>query len=117
MKWKAMFGEGYDDNRSAISIKEVGVYFVYVKFDLICPDEKEPENFNKFIVELHSWNEGYNKSVPLIIASDGITCPSDSFRSVVVEELLELTDGDYVSVWIAEGYNLIKKSSYGAFYI
>ena len=115
MKWDAMSGEQYNQQKRAIVIPEAGFYFVYVRISLSCQDGEGAANFRRFFVALHKRNGGYNKTVPLMDAWDGITCTSDAFRSVFVGQLHELMKGDHLSVWIGEGYRLITKSAFGAY--
>lgn len=115
IKWDVMFGEKYSKEKRAIVIPETGFYFVYVRIALSCQDEDEAANFKRFYVELHKWNERYNKTVRLTEAWDGIVCTSEGSRSVFVGQLFDLLKGDHVRVWIGEGYELITKSSFGAY--
>lgn len=114
IKWDIVFGEKYIvPEKRAIVIPQTGFYFVYVRIALRCP--AGDENFMRFYVELHSWNEGYNKSVSLMEAWDGVVCTPGSNRNVFLGQLFDLLQGDHVSVWIREGYKLIKKSFFGAY--
>ncbi|XP_044030889.1 uncharacterized protein LOC122865918 [Siniperca chuatsi] len=115
IKWNVMFGEKYNKEKHAIVIPVTGFYFVYVRITLSCHDGDS--NFKRFYVELHNWNEGYNKTVCLTEAWDGITCTSEWSRSVFVGQLFDLLEGDHVRVWIGEGYRLITKSSFGAYLV
>ncbi len=115
IKWDVRFGEKYNKEKRAIVIPETGFYFVYVRISLSCQDEDGAANFKRFYVELHKWNEGYNKTVQLAEAWDGIVCTSERFRNVFVGQLFDLLKGDHVRVWIGEGYGLIRKSSFGAY--
>lgn len=110
-----MFGETYSQEKHAIVIPETGFYFVYVRIALNCHGEDGAENFKRFIVQLHNWNEGYNKTMKLTEARDGIACTPQGSRSLFVGQLFDLLEGDHVSVWIGEGYKLITKSSFGAY--
>nr|XP_046232013.1 uncharacterized protein LOC124052126 [Scatophagus argus] len=115
IKWNAMFGEKYDQERRAIVIPEGGFYFVYVRFALRCHEQDRTVNTKRFIVELHKWNKGYQKTVILMDAWDGVSCTSEGSRTMFVGQLFDLLEGDHVSVWISEGYKLITRSSFGAY--
>ncbi|XP_076614804.1 uncharacterized protein LOC143338350 [Chaetodon auriga] len=117
IKWDVMFGEKYDHEKRAIVIPEKGFYFVYVRIALNCQVEDGARNFKRFFVRLDNWNEGYNKTVPLTEAGDGIACTPEGSKSLFVGQLFDLLEGDHVSVWIGEGYKLITKSSFGAYLI
>lgn len=112
IRWEVLFGEKYNAERRAIVIPETGVYFVYVKIDLRCHYENQTA---EFYVVLQSWNEGYNKTLSRTHAWEGLECRFGASRTVVVGELLDLLEGDHVSVWIEKGYKLMSKSSFGAF--
>lgn len=115
IKWKVEFGENYDEKKRAVEITQAGFYFIYLRLDLRCPGNNE-NAFLKFFVELQKWNEGYNKTVPLVEATDGVTCTkADISRTVFVGELFDLLKGDHVSVRVNKGYGLITKSSFGAY--
>ncbi|XP_071323030.1 tumor necrosis factor ligand superfamily member 15-like [Trachinotus anak] len=116
IKWNVEFGERYDEERRAIVIPKTGVYFIYVTVTLTCQEEDPAADFNRFYVELRSWNKGYDMPRLLTKAWNGITCiNSEGPRSVFVGQLFDLLAGDHVSVWIGAGYNLIMKSSFGAY--
>uniref|UniRef100_A0A7N6FAL1 THD domain-containing protein n=1 Tax=Anabas testudineus TaxID=64144 RepID=A0A7N6FAL1_ANATE len=114
IKWQVLFGDGYNKERRAIVIPQTGVYFVYVKTDIHCHNVNGAANF---YVELQSWNEGYPAVQTLSSALDGLVCPNGAPRTVVVGELLDLLEGDHVSVWVVEGFKLMSKSSFGAFFL
>lgn len=115
IKWKVMFGEKYDEEKRAVVISQPGFYFIYLRLELRCNGDADYA-FVKFFVELQSWNVGYNKTVSLVDTRDGITCtPERISRTVFVGELFDLSEGDHVSVNVKEGYDLITKSSFGAY--
>ncbi|XP_023253576.1 uncharacterized protein LOC111648055 [Seriola lalandi dorsalis] len=117
IKWKSMFGKEYNEEKQAIVIPQTGVYFIYVTITLLCDEETttQAEDFNKLLVQLRRWNEGYDKIVPIMDAWNGVTCTSKVPRSVFVGQLFDLLAGDHVSVWIEFGYKLVWKSSFGAY--
>ncbi|XP_038590354.1 uncharacterized protein LOC119914897 [Micropterus salmoides] len=115
IEWKVVFGEKYIAEKRAIVIPETSIYFVYVRIALSCQEKDKTASFTGFHVVLNKWNEGYNKTVAMTQASDGIACTSQAFRNVFVGRLFELLEGDLVSVWIEEGYKLITKASFGAY--
>ncbi|XP_029300990.1 uncharacterized protein LOC115016975 [Cottoperca gobio] len=117
IKWDKVFGETYNEEKRAIMIPENGFYFIYLRFALGCHDEDKAANFTRFYVELRNSNEGYNTTIRLLEASDGIACTSIGFRSVFLGQLFDLSKGDNVSVWIGKGYKLINKASFGAFLV
>lgn len=114
IKWELLFGERNSKHEDAIVIPQTGVYFVYVKTELSCHNLEEAANF---YVEVKSWNKGYDKTQRQASAFDGLVCPGERFRTVVVGELLDLLEGDHVSVWVGQGYKLISKSLFGAFFV
>lgn len=113
-KWEFLFGEKGSKEKDAIVIPRTGVYFVYVKTELHCHDVKEAANF---YVEVRSLHKGYDKAQTQASAFDGLVCPGGTFRTVVVGELLDLLEGDHLRVWVGEGYKLISKSLFGAFFV
>uniref|UniRef100_A0A4W6EK68 THD domain-containing protein n=1 Tax=Lates calcarifer TaxID=8187 RepID=A0A4W6EK68_LATCA len=113
LTWDVMFGENYNKEKRAIVIPDIGVYFIYVRLTLKCQDEDAM--FKRFYVALHKWNEGYNITQLLTDAWDGIVCTPGGLRSVFVGQLFDLLEGDHVMVWIGKGYELIMKSSFGAY--
>lgn len=114
IKWDIVFGEKYIvPEKGAIVIPQTGFYFVYVRIALQCSAGNG--NFMRFYVELHSWNKGYNKSVPLMVASERVACTPESSRNLFLGQLFDLLQGDHVSVWITQGYKLIQKSFFGAY--
>ncbi|XP_040914620.1 tumor necrosis factor ligand superfamily member 15-like [Toxotes jaculatrix] len=115
INWDVNFGEKYNKEKRAIVIPETGIYFIYVRTTLRCQDKDDAAKFKKFNMMLHKWNEGYNKTLHLADTWDGVACASEGLRSVFVGQLFDLLEGDHVSVWIGEGYELILKSSFGAY--
>ncbi|KAG8010974.1 Phosphatidylinositol 4-phosphate 5-kinase-like protein 1 [Nibea albiflora] len=115
MKWDVEFGEKYNKEKDAIMIPKTDYYFVYVKITLKCHKLEENDKFQKFGLSLLKWSEGYTQAVPLTHAWDGIFCTVGGFRSLFVGQLFDLWEGDQVSVWIEEGYELISRSSFGAY--
>ncbi|XP_074473764.1 tumor necrosis factor ligand superfamily member 15-like [Sebastes fasciatus] len=115
LKWYALPHEKYNKQKRAIVIPEDGSYFIYVRISLGCHDFDQAKIFSRFFVALHQWNEGYPETQTPLEVWDGINCTSDTFRSVFVGQLFDLSKGDHMSVWIGEGYKLITKSAFGAF--
>lgn len=111
IKWKVLFGDNMAE-KHAIEIPETGEYFMYLRVTLTCPTK---DTSGKFYVKLQKWNKGYNMTLPITDAFDHIACTSGESRSLFVGELFDLLAGDHVSVWFVEGYNLIRKSSFGAY--
>lgn len=115
IKWAPTLGEEHEE-KHAIVIPETGYYYIYVRFLLQCQDgDNKEETFNRFFIELHKWNKGYNKDIKLTEAWDGVMCPPYGYRTVFVGQLFDLFEGDHVKVWVEDGYNLISRSSFGAF--
>ncbi|TMS07950.1 uncharacterized protein LOC104936472 [Larimichthys crocea] len=115
MKWNVKFGENYNEEKRAIVIPKTDYYFVYVRITLNCHNLEEDGKFQKFGLYLHNWNKGYPQAVELTHVWDGVFCTLGGYRSVFVGQLFDLLEGDHVSVWIAEGYELISRSSFGAY--
>lgn len=117
IQWHVEFGEkNVVSAKNAIVIPQTGFYFVYLRIALICPSEHGAADFLRFYVELHSWNKGYNKTVKLTEAWDGVSCsPRGVTRNVFLGQLFDLLEGDHVRVWIKEGYKLITKSTFGTY--
>ncbi|KAM7393377.1 hypothetical protein PAMA_008165 [Pampus argenteus] len=116
IQWKVQFGDSYNAEKCAIVIPDTGKYFVYIKIVLGCQNEDRSEKHKKTLfVKLQKWSRFYNKTRELTDALEDIVCNLVMFRTVFVGELFELTKGDHVSVFIAKGYNLITKSSFGAY--
>ncbi|TKS84062.1 hypothetical protein D9C73_019171 [Collichthys lucidus] len=115
MKWNVEFGENYSEEKCAIVIPKTDYYFVYVRITLKCHNLEEDGKFRKFGLYLHSWNKAYPQAVELTHVWDGVFCTLGGYRSVFVGQLFDLLEGDHVSVWIAEGYELISRSSFGAY--
>lgn len=106
----------WDDGSGYIVIPQSGFYFVYVRTTLRCHDRVDLK-YTLFKLELHSWNEGYNKTVELAQAWDSVDCGqgSDAPRTVFVGQIFDLLEGDRVSVFIKNGYVLVTESFFGAY--
>lgn len=107
----------WDDGSGYIVIPLSGFYFVYVRTTLRCHDRDKDPEYTLFKLELHSWNEGYNKTVELAQAWDSVDCAkgSDASRTVFVGQIFDLLEGDRVSVFIKNGYVLVAESFFGAY--
>ncbi|XP_036973423.1 uncharacterized protein LOC119030139 [Acanthopagrus latus] len=113
MTWDAEFGQIYNQEKRAIVIPVKGFYFVYVRIALNCL--VEDKQFKRFFVELQQWNKGYDRNVTLMDALDGIVCAPQGSKTVFLGRLFDLSEGDHLRVLIMEGYELITKSSFGAY--
>lgn len=82
-----------------------------------CHNKVHDPDYELFKLELHSWNNGYNKTVVLAQAWDGLDCShgSDVSRNVFVGQIFELLEGDRLSVFIRQGYSLVAESFLGAY--
>lgn len=94
-----------------------GFYFVYFRTTLRCHNPANDADYVRFKLELHSWNEGYNQTIPLAEAWDGADCSqgSDVSRHVFVGQIFDLLEGDHVSVYIKHGSTLVTESFFGAY--
>ncbi|KAM3599717.1 uncharacterized protein V6R79_010294 [Siganus canaliculatus] len=117
IKWDLVFGEYYDEEKQAIVIPKDGIYFVYVRMLLTCFGKDDETNSQSFNVEIHKWNEGYQKNVVLAKIWDGIVCTPEGSRTVFVGQLFDLSADDRVSVWIGNGSRLIARSFFGAYLV
>ncbi|XP_030005858.1 uncharacterized protein LOC115430105 [Sphaeramia orbicularis] len=115
MEWSPMLGENYiyNKDKQAIVIRQQGFYFLYVRVGLGCQQRENVER--KFHMKLHKWTESYNKSQVLTEAWDGVQCSSEVSKNMFVGQLFELREGDHVSVWVEDGYQLITRASLGGF--
>lgn len=110
IKWEPSFGAHYyNQDRNAIVIRQDGFYFVYVRITFICPDTKA--NLN---VILYTWSEKYRLDVVLTQVWDA--CSNGQSRNVFVGQQFDLSEGEYLSVVVTEGYRQITDESvFGAF--
>ena len=116
MTWSPRIGHHYNDQNRSIVIPDMGVYFVYMKFDLFCPDRTTGSS--RFHVALKRWNKGYGLMMELTKEYSSLDCSKDMQQSVFfVGQLFDLFQGDHLSVWIQQGYELIFKSSFGVFLV
>ncbi|XP_035039714.1 uncharacterized protein LOC118125360 [Hippoglossus stenolepis] len=115
--WVPNFSSDNQDNNKtkAIVIPEDGVYFIYIGTSLSCRNDLGAASFNEFHLRLSRWSQSYIKHTTLAESQDGLMCPPVGFRSVYVGQLFDLSEGDHVSVWIEAGYELIEKSTFGAY--
>lgn len=111
MKWTSSRNEETD----AIHIPEHGFYFIYVKIALSCPLGQQPVDFRRFHVILYRWNENYKDNVKMSEALDGVRCTSPESKTLFIGQLFQLAEGDRVKMWIAEGHQLTRWASFGAF--
>ncbi|XP_047229215.1 uncharacterized protein LOC124872865 [Girardinichthys multiradiatus] len=119
MNWTVEFGgdDGtYNSDSRAIVIPVTGHYFVYMRFLLHLCETVENEDLKNFRVKLQKWNEGYQQIVDLTEARDSGKCSEERSRTVFMGQLFDLLKGDHLKVLIYEGYELIHKSSFGAFW-
>lgn len=112
--WEA---EPRNSHSKNIVIPRNGFYFVYVRTTLRCHNQDDAAAYVPFKLELHSWNKGYNKTIELVGAWDGVDCAqgSDVSRNVFVGQIFDLLQGDHLSVSIKQGSALVTKSFFGAY--
>ncbi|XP_034566019.1 uncharacterized protein LOC117831433 [Notolabrus celidotus] len=113
MKWIVKFGNNYDPERRAIVIPEDGRYLFYLRVTFRCLNNSGIE-FRNLHLELKKWNERHSLKKPLMSATDSVQCRKEMFRTLSVVQQFELIKDDHVSVFIGEGYDMIKESSFGA---
>ncbi|TDH01768.1 hypothetical protein EPR50_G00166020 [Perca flavescens] len=107
LKWHDNFGGQHIKEETAIVIPEDGFYFVYVRIALNCNEG------DRFYAELRNWSDSYPVDRTEMEAWDG--CTSKGENSVFMGQLLKLSKGDNLSMWIGQGYELISTSSFGAY--
>lgn len=112
--WDAGSSKSHTKN---IVIPVRGFYFVYVRTTLRCHNPANDTDYVLFKLELHSWNEGYNKTIELAKAWDGADCSrgSDVSRHVFLGQIFDLLPGDHVSVYIKHGATLLTESFFGVY--
>lgn len=117
LRWDAESGKSYSKMRHAIVIPQSGYYFVYVRTMVRCHNQVHSRDYEVFKLELHCWNEGYNKTRELTQAWDGVDCSRGSAvsRNVFVGQIFNLMEGDHISVFIKHGFALVTKSFFGAY--
>ncbi|XP_062268346.1 uncharacterized protein LOC133974701 [Platichthys flesus] len=117
--WKQIIPEDNqcDQTRKDIVIPKDGVYFIYIRTSLFCRNATGAASSNMFYMQLRFWNENYNESRVLTDAREVVSCPPVAFRTVSVQQLFDLSEGDHVSVRIGAGYQLINKADFGAFLV
>ncbi|KAM4532171.1 uncharacterized protein V3H82_026034 [Fundulus diaphanus] len=115
IQWDPVFGgEGgaYDNVSRAIVIPATGQYFVYMRF-MLCPCDPKPDKTPEaFVVMLQSSMKGYDEVQNLTYIREDHGCQD---KSVYMGQLFELQKGDQLRVFLEAGYELIRKSSFGAF--
>lgn len=120
LKWAKMtdgFDKNYNEERRAIVIPQAGFYFVYLRISLNCNGESD-ENPSRFFMHLQKWNKGYSKTVNLTDALDVLDCNQwPMSKNLYVGQLFDLSEEDNLSVWVRDGYKMIKKAEFGAFLI
>ncbi|XP_060935941.1 uncharacterized protein LOC133012000 [Limanda limanda] len=119
IRWEEILfsDQRYDPERQAIVIPEDGIYYIYIRTSLSCVNVSQTALFNMFYMELHRWNDDYPDSKVLTSSRDGLWCPHQEFGTVSVGGQFKLSEGDHVSVRIGAGYELIYKSTFGAFLV
>ncbi|KAK5852431.1 hypothetical protein PBY51_023900 [Eleginops maclovinus] len=111
IEWESVFGQPVYKDTEKIEIPENGFYFVYVKFDLTCSNH----TFTKFEVVLHKSNIGHPSNQTLTTVNEDLRCKPGHSRNVFVGQLFDLLKDDCVRVLIRKGFDLINKSTFGAY--
>ncbi|KAL4005140.1 hypothetical protein ACER0C_004853 [Sarotherodon galilaeus] len=116
--WTPMLGKmNYDKEKNAIVIPTTGIYFIYLRFTLSCDDDVEKAEFRKFHIQLQRWSEAYGKVTTELDAWESVKCQKESkdYQTLFVGQLFDRLEGEFLSVKVIDGYNLIKTSFFGAF--
>uniref|UniRef100_A0A3Q4MAG0 THD domain-containing protein n=1 Tax=Neolamprologus brichardi TaxID=32507 RepID=A0A3Q4MAG0_NEOBR len=114
--WAPMLGKmNYNEEKNAIVIPTTGIYFIYLRFTLSCNDDVKDSEFQKFHIQLHRWSEAYGKVTTELDAWESVKCQAKDYQTLFVGQLFDRLDGEFLSVKVIDGYNLIKKSFFGAF--
>lgn len=113
IKWETTFVEDNEASYNAthaIVIPKQDIYFVYLRFAL-----KFPEKNQELDVKLQIWNSAYNTERDLIYIREGSGHNESEFRTVYMGQLLDLSQGDHLSVLLTNGHELIYEAFFGAF--
>ncbi|XP_034048202.1 uncharacterized protein LOC117529511 [Thalassophryne amazonica] len=109
---------GEDSNcnqeKSAIVIKQKGFYFVYA-ITFLQHDEDEHEEAKNFYIQVQQFSLGYTYPVYNVSTWESIATTSLTFRNVYLARMFNLSEGDYLKLWIGEGFGMIRELSFGAF--
>lgn len=115
--WAPILGKmNYNKEKNAIVIPTTGIYFIYLRFTLSCNDDDvKGSEFQKFHIQLHRWSEAYGKVTTELDAWESVKCQTKDYQTLFVGQLFDRLDGEFLSVKVIDGYNLIKTSFFGAF--
>lgn len=114
--WAPILGKmNYNKEKNAIVIPTTGIYFIYLRFTLSCNDDVKGFEFQKFHIQLHRWSEAYGKVTTELDAWESVKCQTKDYQTLFVGQLFDRLDGEFLSVKVIDGYNLIKTSFFGAF--
>ncbi|XP_026032787.1 uncharacterized protein LOC113027389 [Astatotilapia calliptera] len=114
--WAPILGKmNYNKEKNAIVIPTTGIYFIYLRFTLSCNDDVKGSEFQKFHIQLHRWSEAYGKVTTELDAWESVKCQTKDYQTLFVGQLFDRLDGEFLSVKVIDGYNLIKTSFFGAF--
>uniref|UniRef100_A0A668UBS1 THD domain-containing protein n=1 Tax=Oreochromis aureus TaxID=47969 RepID=A0A668UBS1_OREAU len=116
--WTPMWGKmNYDKEKNAIVIPTTGIYFIYLRFTLSCDDDVEKAEFRKLHIQLQRWSEAYGRVTTELDAWESVKCQKESkdYQTLFVGQLFDRLEGEFLSVKVIDGYNLIKTSFFGAF--
>lgn len=114
--WAPILGKmNYNEEKNAIVIPTTGIYFIYLRFTLSCDKGVVDAEFQKFHIQLHRWSEAYGKVTTELDAWESVKCQEKDYQTLFVGQLFDRLEGEFLSVEVTNGYNLIKTSFFGAF--